>query len=278
MEGAQAFGSRRLPPVMARFPAGPVLQAEDVPPEVARKVATELSKKKSRVFPVKADTADASADSPLEPRHRDATPDASVISSDKPPRARRRPAGLPSVFRRLYDRVDSTPAMVAARVQPTPFRTNRFVLLIVYLVYALLTGRVYFAWPNISNMLFRSGAYVWVCGDLGAPGFVDLRADENGGWRFACEAQNTEVQKLFVVCLACAFACALLAGVFLDKLGPKLTALFGQACSFTAWMLLGFAGQQFPSYYPAFIILGVGADSGYMPVLSIANLFPGHEG
>lgn len=40
--------------------------------------------------------------------------------------------------------------------------------------------------------------------------------------RAACQTKNTEAQELFVVRLACAFACALLAGVFLNKLGPEL--------------------------------------------------------
>ncbi|PFH38163.1 hypothetical protein BESB_005040 [Besnoitia besnoiti] len=198
-------------------------------------------------------------------------------------RASHEPATAPiRLFERLFERkcrtLHSTPAMAAARLQPTPFGINRFVLLGVYIVYALLTGRVYFAWPNISNMLFRSGAYLWLCGDLGDASSIDLRLPENGGRRFACEHQNTEVQNLFVVCLSCAFACSLLAGFLLDKFGPKLTGLFGQTFNFTAWILLGLAGRGMPTYYPSFVLMGIGADSGYMATLSVANLFPGHEG
>lgn len=177
-------------------------------------------------------------------------------------------------LRGLMAPVEETPAIRAAKRQSRPCGAQRFLLLGVYFCYALLTARVYFAWPNLSNLLFRSGAYSWLCD----PKEPDLRLPENGGKRYMCEAQNSEVGKLFVTCLAFAFSCSLMAGVCLDFLGAKLTAMLGQLCNALAWLLLAFAGKGCETYFAAFILMGVGSDVGYLPLLSSANLFPGHEG
>ncbi|PFH36557.1 hypothetical protein BESB_047490 [Besnoitia besnoiti] len=175
---------------------------------------------------------------------------------------------------KLLSSVEETPAVRAAKCQPRPCGFNRFLLLAVYFVYSLLTARVYFAWPNLSNLLFRNDAYIWLC-DESEP---DMRLPENGGRRYRCEAQNSEVGKLFVTCLAFAFSCSLLAGILLDFLGARITAMLGQLCNLLSWLLLAFAGKGCETYFPAFILMGVGSDVGYLPLLSSANLFPGHEG
>ncbi|KFG63029.1 putative transporter [Toxoplasma gondii RUB] len=174
----------------------------------------------------------------------------------------------------LMGPVEDTPAIQAAKMQQRPCQLNRFVLLAVYFVYALLTARVYFAWPNLSNLLFRNDAYIWLCSD----NEPDMRLPENGERRYKCEAQNSEVGKLFVTCLAFAFSCSLVAGILLDFLGAKVTAMIGQLCNLLSWVLLAFAGEGCETYFPAFILMGVGSDVGYLPLLSSANLFPGHEG
>lgn len=177
-------------------------------------------------------------------------------------------------IRQLIGHVEATPALTAAKTQRTPCGVNRYLLLCVYFFYSFLTARVYFAWPSLSNLLFRSNAYEWLC-DGASP---DLRLPENGGRRYRCEAQNSQVGSLFVTCLTFAFSCSLLAGILLDFLGPKITALIGQLCNMLAWLLLAFAGKGSQTYFPAFIFMGIGSDVGYLPVLSSANLFPGHEG
>ncbi|KFH12203.1 putative transporter [Toxoplasma gondii VAND] len=274
---------RRVSSALEYFPTAPVRESEicrveDVPPELTLKVAAELARQNSRLSANYLDASGGGGEvTPQDEEQEDAgIPEGQVEKATEDPKL-----GFSGLCERLrnkfFPRAHTTSAMMAARLQPTPCGVNRFILLGIYLIYSLLTGRVFFAWPSISNMLFRDGAYLWNCGDLDDPAAVDHRLEENGGKRFACEDQNTAVQNLFVVCLACAFACALLAGLLLDKLGPKLTGMFGQTCNFTAWVLLGFAGEGVPTYYPAFVLMGVGADSGYMASLSIANLFPGHE-
>lgn len=178
----------------------------------------------------------------------------------------------------LLARVEPSPAVLAAKRQRTPCGAGRMAILCIYIFYAFLTARIYFAWPNLSNLLFRSEAYIWLCDDELAAGLPDLRLPENGGKRYACEEQNSVVGSMFVTCLAFAFSFSLAAGLLLDYLGPRVTAIVGQLFNGAAWLLLAFASEECPTYYAAFIFMGIGSDIGYLPLLSAANLFPGHEG
>lgn len=173
----------------------------------------------------------------------------------------------------VVDHVENTPAVLAAKKQSKPCGVGRYFLLVVYVLYAFLTARVYFAWPNLSNLLFRAQAYGWLC-----DGQPDMRLDVNGGKRYICEAQNTAVGNIFVTCLAFAFSFSLAAGLLLDYLGPRITAVIGQVMNALAWVLLAFGSKGSQTYYAAFIFMGIGSDIGYLPLLSSANLFPGHEG
>lgn len=105
-----------------------------------------------------------------------------------------------------------------------------------------------------------------------------MRLDSQGSKRYICEAQNSAVGNIFVTCLAFAFSFSLAAGLLLDYLGPRLTALIGQVMNALAWILLAFGSESSQTYIAAFIFMGIGSDIGYLPLLSAANLFPGHEG
>lgn len=182
------------------------------------------------------------------------------------------------VLARAIDHVENSPAVLAAKEQPKPCGAGRLCLLLVYVLYAFLTARVYFGWPNLSNMLFRSAAYSWLCKAYLAEGHPDMRLDSQGNKRYICEAQNSAVGNIFVTCLAFAFSFSLAAGLLLDYLGPRLTAIIGQVMNALAWVLLAFGSETSQTYIAAFIFMGIGSDIGYLPLLSAANLFPGHEG
>lgn len=190
--------------------------------------------------------------------------------------------GLSGFLRRLVagavDHVENTPAVLAAKRQPKPCGVGRYFLLVVYVIYAFLTARVYFAWPNLSNLLFRSGAYEWLCNSYLEEGGPNMQEEQHGGKRYVCEAQNSAVGNIFVTCLAFAFSFSLAAGLLLDYLGPRITAIIGQVMNALAWVLLAFGSESAQTYIAAFIFMGIGSDIGYLPLLSSANLFPGHEG
>eukprot|EP00921_Rhytidocystis_pertsovi_P008717 GHVQ01014198.1.p1 GENE.GHVQ01014198.1~~GHVQ01014198.1.p1 ORF type:complete len:602 (+),score=41.56 GHVQ01014198.1:201-2006(+) len=154
---------------------------------------------------------------------------------------------------------------------PTPFGLNRF-LLLPLCFYTVLTARVHFGWPDLSSMLFRSGAFSWLCTE---ENLIDPATRQV---RYLCEKQDSAVQLLFTVGAATGFTFSLLAGSLLDWKGPKLTGCIGQCISAVAWILLGVSNEDCQLYIPAFVLMGLGSDMGFLPVMSIANLFPGNEG
>ncbi|KAF8819009.1 transporter, major facilitator family protein [Cardiosporidium cionae] len=155
-----------------------------------------------------------------------------------------------------------------AALQPTPFSTNRFSLLIGYFIYSALTASVYFGWPGFSNMLFDSGAYAWNCNNM----------EKVTGARYLCESQDSAVQRLFQIALPSHFLTSAVAGTLIDTIGPKYTACIGQILNFISWILLSFASSSFNVYILAFVLMGAGADTGFLPVLHVSNLFVGHSG
>ncbi|KFG41369.1 transporter, major facilitator family protein [Toxoplasma gondii p89] len=154
--------------------------------------------------------------------------------------------------------------------QKTPFGVNRYVLLVIYMIYALLTSSVYFGWRSMSAMLFKSGQFSWVCTGESAD-----TSPEEGETDYLCALQDTKVQSLFTIAMACHFTCSAVAGYLLDTVGPKAVALLGQTFNALAWILLAFSGPNFRSVYPAFVFMGAGADVSVYPTLLIVNLFPG---
>lgn len=163
--------------------------------------------------------------------------------------------------------VDTKPCVVPAE-QKTPFGLNKYALLFIYVFYTFSTARIYFGWPNLSNMLFRAGAYSWLC---------ELNSSKLTNHRYQCTEQDSAVQFLFVLVCAVAFCCSFISGTFMDLKGPKLTAVIGQCLNFTAWCLLAFSDRNSKTYIPAMVFMGLGADAGFLPAANICNIFPKNE-
>eukprot|EP00921_Rhytidocystis_pertsovi_P008715 GHVQ01014196.1.p3 GENE.GHVQ01014196.1~~GHVQ01014196.1.p3 ORF type:complete len:240 (+),score=27.78 GHVQ01014196.1:369-1088(+) len=153
----------------------------------------------------------------------------------------------------------------------TPFGISRYVVLAAHF-YTVLSSRVYFGWPDLSSMLFRSGAFSWLCSE------EDVIDPASRQVRYLCDKQDSAVQLLFTVAVATGFTCSLLAGSLLDWKGPKITACLGLCLGAVAWIFLGLSTEDCQLYIPAFVVMGLGSDMGFLPVMSIANLFPGNEG
>eukprot|EP00920_Eleutheroschizon_duboscqi_P008326 GHVT01019251.1.p1 GENE.GHVT01019251.1~~GHVT01019251.1.p1 ORF type:complete len:629 (-),score=62.27 GHVT01019251.1:1071-2957(-) len=160
------------------------------------------------------------------------------------------------------------PATHPAALQKTPWNLNRYILLVVYIFYAFMSASVYFNWRNLSALLLRSGSYSWRCEGSSST------ASENGS-DYLCDAQDTAVQSLFAIAMACHFTMSAVAGTIIDSVGPRAAAIVGQLLNMTAWLLFGFCGESFNAYIPAAMCLGAGADMGFLPTLGITNLFPG---
>lgn len=77
--------------------------------------------------------------------------------------------------------------------QKTPFNINRSVLLFVYFMLIVLTNRLFFGWPNLSNLLFREDTYIWKC-QKNEHGEYDRFDDK----RYSCDEQDKAVQTIFI--------------------------------------------------------------------------------
>ncbi|KAL8439663.1 hypothetical protein Efla_004571 [Eimeria flavescens] len=172
------------------------------------------------------------------------------------------------------------------------------VLLVFYMLSAMLTSCVYFGFPVLRRMLVVSGAYEWLCEEEAAAGAEAAAADAAAAeadaadaeaaaaadaWYEAagqvkCKAQDAAVAPLLEVALVSHSLMSAVAGALLDHAGPKLTALIGQGLNVCGWLLLLLSGKRLPGYVPAFICIGLGADTCYLPLMKIVDLFGRRSG
>ncbi|PFH37745.1 transporter, major facilitator family protein [Besnoitia besnoiti] len=165
--------------------------------------------------------------------------------------------------------------------QATPFSLPKEVIVAIYMVYAFLTGCVYFGWPSLAYMLFQSGAYSWLCevdengnyvndlrGSAGAEGDDETKY-------YICDNQDAAVSPLFTICYVTQTLMSIVSGTLLDHVSPKKTAMLGQLLNAAGWLLLALSSKEFPAYAAGMVFIGLGTDTGYLPTLLVATLFPG---
>ncbi|KFG34919.1 transporter, major facilitator family protein [Toxoplasma gondii p89] len=161
----------------------------------------------------------------------------------------------------------------------TPFSLMKEVLVAIYMLYAFLTGCVYFGWPSLAYMLYKSGAYSWMCEVDESGNYVnDLRgtSEPDGEQKYyICDSQDVAVSPLFTVSYVTQTLMSVVAGTLLDHVSPKKTAMLGQTLTAIGWLLLACSSQRFPAYVASMVFIGLGTDTGYLPTLLIATLFPG---
>ncbi|OEH75293.1 uncharacterized protein LOC34618879 [Cyclospora cayetanensis] len=160
--------------------------------------------------------------------------------------------------------------------QPTPWGLNRYVILLIYLLYVFLTGCVYFGWASLSSMLLKAQSFSALCPKDADGRFIDDMTADKG---FICDEQEAAVQHLYTITLAVHTTFSSVAGTMMDFAGPLMTAFLGQLFNFTGWALLASSETVGNSaLYAGFVFIGMGADMGFLPVLCITRLFPGSAG
>eukprot|EP00922_Rhytidocystis_sp_ex-Travisia-forbesii_P033724 GHVS01050100.1.p1 GENE.GHVS01050100.1~~GHVS01050100.1.p1 ORF type:complete len:602 (+),score=55.66 GHVS01050100.1:119-1924(+) len=167
----------------------------------------------------------------------------------------------PSVVHSISCSAESPPKRppAAVVVRHTPFNMNRNILLGFYIIVMLLSGNVYLGWAlGLREMMFRANAYVWVC---------------EAGEQIPCTRQQELVGNLLVYACTGHFVFSIFAGMLLDYTGPKITACLGQSMKAAGWLLLAFASESFPSYLPAFVLIGGSCDVSNFPLFTICNIF-----
>lgn len=151
-------------------------------------------------------------------------------------------------------------------VPVTPFGLNRWFLLLSYVIVNALTAYLYLGWAKgLQDMLFRSGAFAWLC-PKNSPVVPDYLS--------RCEKQKTSVGNLLSVSLVSSIVSSVIAGTSLDFFGPKITATTGLIINLSGWILLAESNENLVGYVPAMVLIGIGCNFSSMSIITVARLFP----
>ncbi|SPJ08141.1 novel putative transporter 1 [Plasmodium sp. DRC-Itaito] len=144
--------------------------------------------------------------------------------------------------------------------QKTPLNIKRFYLLIILVIYTATSACIYFDWSAIRNLLLHVGKYKY------------LNVDEYSD--ITLSPQYKRINGLYPLTLAVHFTTSVFCGFLYDHIGPKFTAIIGQLFNIICWILLSIDIKGIDTTLWGFIFLGLGADTAFIPVLTVSNLYP----
>ncbi|ETW21031.1 hypothetical protein PFAG_00029 [Plasmodium falciparum Santa Lucia] len=144
--------------------------------------------------------------------------------------------------------------------QKTPLNIKRFYLLIILVIYTATSACIYFDWSAIRKLLLHVGKY------------KHLNVDEYSDMTLS--PQYKRINGLYPLTLAVHFTTSVFCGFLYDHIGPKFTAIIGQLFNIICWILLSIDIKGVDTTLWGFIFLGLGADTAFIPVLTVSNLYP----
>ncbi|CRG96350.1 transporter, putative [Plasmodium gallinaceum] len=156
--------------------------------------------------------------------------------------------------------------------QKTPYNVNRNILLFVYFALIVLTNRLFFGWPNLSNLLFREDTYIWKC-KKNSDGTYDRVPDK----RYVCDDQDKAVQTIFVFGSSAYFAFSFFNGLIVDYLGSRFSMLLGHILNLIGWILILVSNENFDAYVIGGIFTSASIDLASFSTLNASGLYPGNE-
>ncbi|EUD65303.1 hypothetical protein C922_04246 [Plasmodium inui San Antonio 1] len=156
-------------------------------------------------------------------------------------------------------RLKTDPNLPGAK-QKTPFNISRFSLLIIIVIYTATSACIYFDWSAIRNLLLSVGKY----NNLNAGEYTDI----------TLSPQYKRINNLYPITLAIHFTTSVFCGFLYDHIGPKFTAIIGQMCNIISWIFLSIDSTTVDTTFLSFVFLGLGADTAFIPILTISNLYP----
>lgn len=143
--------------------------------------------------------------------------------------------------------------------------TNKYGRIVVYAIACLTTSCIYFGWQAYSELLFRNGAYEWLCSD-------SSEIPEEG--IALCVEQDKAITRLYSFANGSEFVSAAVGGLLLDHLGPRYTALLGEGIFLLAVVLVAFSSQKFQGYIPGLILSGACVNIISFPSLVVIESWP----
>eukprot|EP01054_Gregarina_sp_Poly1_P008482 Gregarina_sp_Poly_1__8481@NODE_4_length_26097_cov_247_784211_g3_i0_p5_GENE_NODE_4_length_26097_cov_247_784211_g3_i0NODE_4_length_26097_cov_247_784211_g3_i0_p5_ORF_typecomplete_len526_score53_30MFS_1/PF07690_16/1e03MFS_1/PF07690_16/4_4e21MFS_1/PF07690_16/3_8e06Sugar_tr/PF00083_24/2e10MFS_4/PF06779_14/6_9e05MFS_4/PF06779_14/1_1e02MFS_4/PF06779_14/8_5e02PgaD/PF13994_6/6_7PgaD/PF13994_6/0_8PgaD/PF13994_6/8_8e02TLC/PF03219_14/2_1e02TLC/PF03219_14/1e02TLC/PF03219_14/0_0085_NODE_4_length_26097_cov_247_ len=143
--------------------------------------------------------------------------------------------------------------------------SNKYARVVIYAIACLTTSCLYFGWQQYSEMLFKNGAYEWLCSP-------DSELAEGGV--ALCVDQDKAVTRLYSFANGSEFASAAIGGLLLDHLGPRYTALLGELLFAVAVLLVAFSSESFQAYIPALVLSGACVNIISFPSLVVIESWP----
>ncbi|CAG9484098.1 novel putative transporter 1 [Plasmodium vivax] len=156
-------------------------------------------------------------------------------------------------------RLKTDPNLPGAK-QKTPFNISRFWLLVIIVIYTATSACIYFDWSAIRNLLLTVGKYK----HLNVGDYPDI----------TLSPQYKRINSLYPITLAIHFTMSVFCGFLYDHIGPKFTAIIGQMCNIMSWVFLSIDSTTVDTTFLSFVFLGLGADTAFIPILTISNLYP----
>ncbi|KAK1937319.1 hypothetical protein X943_000969 [Babesia divergens] len=133
--------------------------------------------------------------------------------------------------------------------------------LYIYGTISVLIGPFYDNWISMEKYLYLVGAYSNLCPD-GASS-----APATTTWR--CKKQRESVTMLLTVARTSECTFSVLIGIFMDRVGPKITSVVGVALRVTGWTLIGYMVHVNYAIIAAFVLMGLSVNFIVFPALTI---------
>lgn len=133
--------------------------------------------------------------------------------------------------------------------------------LYIYGTVCVLVGPFYDNWTSMEKYLYLGGAYVNECPDHD-PNTVPVDT-------WLCDAQQEKVSMLLTVARASECSFSVIIGIFMDRVGPKITATVGVILRMIGWTLIGFAVHWNAALVTGLALLGITVNFIVFPALTV---------
>ncbi|XP_955239.1 uncharacterized protein TA05145 [Theileria annulata] len=142
--------------------------------------------------------------------------------------------------------------------------------MIAYVLMIFLTGCTYWGWSGIQELLYKAGSYENLCDNV-----LEKSVMVIGGKEYIdCGPRKSGINNLFTIAYSAHFITSVFTGAFLDSLGSKYLYVIGQALNLVAWIFIGALPKVHCVLVTSFFVIGLTAESIYMPLLSLSYNFP----
>ncbi|EKX72645.1 conserved hypothetical protein [Theileria equi strain WA] len=152
---------------------------------------------------------------------------------------------------------------------PGPY-INPWLRLTIYLVMIFLTGCIYIGWNGIQELLYKAGSFEHLC-----EGATDISYISIGEAKYIdCGARKSGINNLYTIAFSTHFISSIISGIVLDNIGPKYCYVVGQFINIIVWIFISTFPKQPIVLYGGFFLIGLTAESIYMPLITVSYYFP----